>query len=181
WGWDLGWAWLGIGGWHAGKRPFEIVVLLASNTPLPRQDHARFRPGAGYLGLARVSEAVGSYRNSVSEADLARNIDRELISYRSLVKYYVVTGKEDDAKAAQAAEGGLKAAIDQALASTTKPERREGLSKLATEFKNFSSTFAELVKVKDETARIVQDQLLINANMLKYKLDDVANNAPEAE
>jgi len=137
--------------------------------------------GMAYLGFARVSEAVGSYRNSVSEADLARNIDRELISYRSLVKYYVVTGKEDDAKAAQAAEGGLKAAIDQALASTTKPERREGLSKLATEFKNFSSTFAELVKVKDETARIVQDQLLINANMLKYKLDDVANNAPEAE
>jgi len=37
-----------------------------------------------YLGFERVSTGVASYRNSVSEADLARNIDRELISYRAL-------------------------------------------------------------------------------------------------
>ena len=54
--------------------------------------------GIAYLGFERVSAGVATYRNSVSEADLARNIDRELISYRSLVKFYVVTGKEDDAK-----------------------------------------------------------------------------------
>jgi len=65
-----------------------------------------------YFGFDHVSTAVGSYRTSVAEADFARNIDRELISYRSLVKYYVVTGKEDDAKAAQAAEASLKDAID---------------------------------------------------------------------
>ncbi len=55
--------------------------------------------GIAYLGFERVSAGVASYRNSVSEADLARNIDRELISYRALARYYVVTGKEDDAKA----------------------------------------------------------------------------------
>ncbi len=38
--------------------------------------------GIAYLGFERVSAGVASYRNSVSEADLARNIDRELISYR---------------------------------------------------------------------------------------------------
>ena len=38
--------------------------------------------GIAYLGFERVSSGVTSYRNSVSEADLARNIDRELISYR---------------------------------------------------------------------------------------------------
>ena len=32
----------------------------------------------------------------ISEADLARNIDRELISYRALVRYYVATGKDED-------------------------------------------------------------------------------------
>ena len=137
--------------------------------------------GMAYFGFARVSEAVGSYRSSVSEADLARNIDRELISYRSLVKYYVVTGKDDDAKAAQAAQAGLKAAIEQALASTKKPERREGLNKLATEFKNFSSTFARIVKVKGESQLIVQNLLQTNANMFKYKLDDIASNAPDSE
>ena len=87
--------------------------------------------GTAYLGFERIASAVASYRNSVSEADLARNIDRELISYRSLVKYYVVTGKEDDAKAALSAEAGLKDAIDQALNGTRKPARREGLAWLA--------------------------------------------------
>jgi len=58
--------------------------------------------GTAYLRFDGVSRAVASYRNSVAEADLARNIDRELISYRGLARYYVMTGKEDDAKAALA-------------------------------------------------------------------------------
>jgi len=49
--------------------------------------------GFAYLGFERVSTGVASYRKSVTEADLARNIDRELISYRSLALYYGVTGK----------------------------------------------------------------------------------------
>src|SRR5437868_2626190 len=64
--------------------------------------------GIAYLGFERVSSGVASYRNSVSEADLARNIDSDLISYRGLARYYVVTGNEDDAAAALAAEAGLK-------------------------------------------------------------------------
>ena len=74
--------------------------------------------GIAYLGFENVSGGVTSYRNSVSEADLARNIDRELISYRALARYYVVTGKEDDAKATLAAEASLKNAIDQSMRGT---------------------------------------------------------------
>jgi len=137
--------------------------------------------GIAYLGFDRVSGAVVSYRTSVTEADLARNIDRELISYRSLVKYYVVTGKEDDAKAAQAAEATLKAAIEKAIAGTKRPARLEGLNRLTTDFKSFAETFAEIVKVKGESALLVQNQLQTNANMLKYKLDDIMTNASDAE
>src|SRR5215475_12179127 len=74
-----------------------------------------------YFGFEHVSAAVASYRTSVAEADFARNIDRELISYRSLVKYYVVTGKDEDAKAALVAEAGLKDAIEKSLAGTRTP------------------------------------------------------------
>ena len=55
--------------------------------------------GFAYLGFERVSAGVDAYRHSVQEADLARDIDRELISYRSLARYFVVTGKEEDGKA----------------------------------------------------------------------------------
>jgi methyl-accepting chemotaxis protein len=137
--------------------------------------------GTAYFGFDRVSEAVASYRNSVSEADLSRNIDRELISYRSLVKYYVVTGKEDDAKAAQAAEASLKEAIDKSLSGTKQPARLEGIKRLAIEFRNFASTFADILKAKRDSALIVQNQLSRDANMLRYKLDDIASNAAESD
>src|SRR5215831_11634936 len=78
-----------------------------------------------YFGFERVSAGVGAYRASVSEADLARNIDRELLAYRSATRYFVVTGKEEDAKAALEAEASLKNAIDQAVQSAKKPARQE--------------------------------------------------------
>jgi len=137
--------------------------------------------GTAYFGFERVSQAVAAYRRSVSEADLARNIDRELISYRLLVKYYVLAGTEDDAKAALAAEANLKAAIEKAIAGTKTPARREGLNKLAAEFKNFASTFTEIVKVKGESALIVQNRLQNNGNTFKYRLDDIVSNASESE
>ena len=134
-----------------------------------------------YLGFEHVSEAVASYRNSVSEADLARNIDRELIAYRAAAKYYVVTGKEDDAKAAQEAEANLKAAIEKSMSGTKNAARLEGIKRLAIEFRNFSSTFADILKIKRESALIVQNQLGRDANMLRYKLDDISSTAAEAE
>ncbi|WP_247448152.1 HAMP domain-containing protein, partial [Bradyrhizobium sp. 38] len=134
-----------------------------------------------YFGFERVSSGVGSYRASVTEADLARNIDRELLAYRSAVKYFVVTGKEDDAKAALDTEANLKNAIDQATRSAKRPARQESLGKLAKEFSNFSATFAKVLQAKRDSALLVQNQLTRNANLLKYKLDDIGNNASDSE
>jgi methyl-accepting chemotaxis protein len=137
--------------------------------------------GIAYLGFERVSTGVASYRNSVSEADLARNIDRELISYRALARYYVVTGKEDDAKATLTAEASLKDAIDQSMKGTTNPAGLEQVARLAREFRTFTKIFADILKVKRESALVVQNQLTRGGTMLRYKLDDLASNAAEAE
>src|SRR3954454_16926596 len=134
-----------------------------------------------YCGFERVSSGVGSYRASVAEADLARNIDRELLAYRSAVRYFVVTGKEDDAKAALDTEASLKSAIDQAVKNANKPARQESLGKLAKEFSNFSSTFGKVLQAKRDSALLVQNQLTRNANLLKFKLDDIGNNASDSE
>jgi methyl-accepting chemotaxis protein len=137
--------------------------------------------GIAYLGFERVSAGVASYRVSVAEADLARNIDRELISYQALARYYVVTGKEDDATAALAAEASLKDAIDQSMRGTTNPARLDQITRLAREFKAFSKIFAEVIKVKRDSALVTQNQLARGANMLRYKLDDLPSNADDAE
>ena len=137
--------------------------------------------GFAYLGFEHVSAGVDSYRRSVLEADLARNIDRELISYRSLARYFVATGKEADGKAALAAEANLKDAIIQSMKATSNPTRLEQVAKLEREFRTFTKIFADILKVKDESARITQNQLTRTGNSLRYKLDDLPSNADDSE
>ena len=102
--------------------------------------------GFAYLGFEHVSAGVDAYRRSVQEADLARDIDRELISYRSLARYFVVTGKEEDGKAALAAEAGLKDAIIASMKGTTDPARLEQVAKLEREFRAFTKIFADIAQ-----------------------------------
>ncbi|UPK07812.1 HAMP domain-containing methyl-accepting chemotaxis protein [Bradyrhizobium sp. 170] len=137
--------------------------------------------GFAYLGFENVSAGVDSYRHSVQEADLSRDIDRELISYRSLARYFVVTGKEEDGKAALAAEANLKEAIMASMKGTTNPTRLEQIVKLEREFRAFTKIFADILKVKDESARIAQNQLMRSGQSLYYKLDDLSSNADESE
>ena len=128
--------------------------------------------GLAYMGFERVSVGVKAYRNSVSESDLAQNIDRELISYRALARFYVATGKEDDAKAALAAEASLKDAIDQSMRSTTHPARIGQITRLAREFHAFTKIFADVLKAKRDSELVTQNQLTRSGNLLRYKLDD---------
>jgi methyl-accepting chemotaxis protein len=137
--------------------------------------------GFAYVGFERVSSGVATYRKSVTEADLARNIDRELISYRSLARYYVVTGKEEDARAAQAAEAGLKDAIDQSMRGTTNPARLEQVTRLAREFRAFTKIFAEIMKVKEDSEYLTKNGLTRSEMSLEYKFDDLASTAKEHE
>ena len=104
-----------------------------------------------------------------------------MISYRSLARYFVVTGKEEDGKAALAAEASLKEAIDQSMKGTTNASRLDQITKLAREFRAFTKIFADILKVKEESTLIAQNQLTRTGNSLRYKLDDLASNADEAE
>ncbi|THD58721.1 MAG: methyl-accepting chemotaxis protein [Bradyrhizobium sp.] len=137
--------------------------------------------GIAYLGFERISAGVALYRNSVSEADLARNIDRELISYRALARYYVVTGKDDDAKTALAAEASLKDAIDRSMRGTTNPAGLDHVTRLAREFNIFTKIFADILRVKRDSAFTAQNQLARGGTLLRYKLEDLASVAAEAE
>ncbi|HVQ68051.1 MAG TPA: HAMP domain-containing methyl-accepting chemotaxis protein [Bradyrhizobium sp.] len=137
--------------------------------------------GFAYLGFERVSDVVEAYRRSVQEADVARDIDRELISYRALARYFVVTGKEEDGKAALEAEARLKDAILTSMKGTTDRARLEQVAKLEREFRTFTKIFADMLKVKEESARIAQNQLARTGNSLRYKLDDLPSNAEDEE
>ena len=112
---------------------------------------------------------------------MARDIDRELISYRALARYFVVTGKEEDGKAALEAEARLKDAIMASMKGTTDRARLEQVAKLEREFRTFTKIFADMLKTKEESARIAQNQLARTGNSLRYKLDDLPSNAEDEE
>jgi methyl-accepting chemotaxis protein len=149
---------------------FAVVLLLSAVSM-----------GFAWLGFEHVSEGVAAYRKSVTEADLARNIDRELISYRALVRYYVATGKEEDSKAAIAAEAGLKDAINQSMRGTTNPARLEQIAKLEREFHAFTKIFAEILKTKEESEYLTKNALTRSEMSLEYKLDDLASTATDVD
>jgi hypothetical protein len=137
--------------------------------------------GLAYLGFERISAGVVAYRTSVTESDLARNIDRELTAYQGLTRYYVVTGKEEDAKAAVAAEASLKAAIDQLTKVTAAPALLDKINRLAAEFGSFTRIFADILSFKRASALLTQNQLTRGGIVLRYKFDDLISTAGDAQ
>jgi methyl-accepting chemotaxis protein len=137
--------------------------------------------GLAYLGFERISAGVAAYRTSVVESDLARNIDRELISYQALARYYVLSGKEEDATAALNAEASLKDAIEALMRVTTAPVRLDKITRLASEFRSFTRIFADIVSVKRASALLTLEQLTRGGTMLRFKFDDLVNTAGAVE
>nr|WP_183240727.1 HAMP domain-containing methyl-accepting chemotaxis protein [Bradyrhizobium sp. cir1] len=146
------------------------VVLAISATSM----------GFAYYSFERVSLGVGAYRHSVQEADLARNIDRELISYRLLAQYFVVTGREIDGKAALAAEANLRKAIDSSMNGTTSALRLDQITTLTRDFAAFSNIFADILRVRAESSMTAQGPLTRSATSLRYKLDDLSSETADS-
>src|SRR5207237_2167542 len=69
----------------------------------------------------------------------------------------------------------------QSMKGTTHPARLDQITRLAREFRTFTKIFADILKVKRESALVMQNQLTRGGNLLRYKLDDLASNAAEAE
>jgi CHASE3 domain sensor protein len=157
-------------GWFSIKFPtlrFRAKIMLGFAVTLAISAASM---GCAYLGFEHVSSGVAAYRLSVTEADISRNIDRELISYRSLARYFVVTGKEEDSKAALVAEASLKEAIIAAMKGTANPARLDQVTKLEREFRAFTKIFAEIVKLKEESALIAKNQLARSGTAMRFKL-----------
>ncbi len=130
-----------------------------------------------YFGFERIQAAVASYRASVSEADLARTVDRELIAYQGLARAYTLTGATDDETAAKAAEENLKGAIAKSVAATTGAARREQVGKLEAEFQRFTKVFGEIITLTRENNKIAADELNSVGNKIRFKFDDLADTA----
>ena len=133
------------------------------------------------MGFERVSSGVGSgYRQSVAEADLARNIDHgSLVPLAGVCP--VVTAREKTARRRSGPKTSLRDAIVQSMKGTTDPARLDQVRKLEREFRAFTKIFAEIPEVKDGSTAIAQNRLTRSATTLRYKLDDLPSTTDDSE
>jgi hypothetical protein len=79
------------------------------------------------------------------------------------------------------AEASLKEAIIAAMKGTTNPARLDQVTKLEREFRAFTKIFAEIVKLKEESALIAKNQLARSGTAMRFKLDDLPSNADDSQ
>lgn len=67
-------------------------------------------------------------------------------------------------------------------AQGSQPERSHFVHprRLANDFGAFTRIFADILKVKNDSALVAQNQLTHGGTMLRYKLDDLASKAARA-
>jgi methyl-accepting chemotaxis protein len=183
---------------HEVERVRGIAVgwlkVVRSSLPLAKMPTLRFRGkvlvgfscllvvsaismGFAYFGFERIAGSVAAYQAGVAESDAARNIDRDLMSYRDLVHYYIVTGNDDDAKAALTAQGQLKATIAQAYNATKDADRQKRIADLEKKFELFAATFDSTLNAKREYSTLADNQVVAKGAALRYKLEDLAATA----
>ncbi|WP_083909505.1 methyl-accepting chemotaxis protein [Rhodopseudomonas sp. B29] len=168
----------GPGGWSAalpalrfrGKVTLGFAVVLGITA---------VSMGLAYLGFEQVSGVAVGYRDAVRQSDLARDIDSALTAYRARARFYIVTGKDDDAKAAIAAQQALKSAINRSLQSADDPQQRDRIARLSGEFDRLAGVFADIQSLKNDSALLVQNRLVRGGNSLRYKIEDLASEAGE--
>lgn len=132
--------------------------------------------GVAYFGFERISQGISSYHDIVGETDAARDIDRGLVEYQLLARYYALTGYAADEAAARAAEAELRKAIRRAETVATQ-DRWQQIATLSGKFVDFTKLFAQVVEIKSENAGIASNQLLRLGNFFRYRLEDLADTA----
>ncbi|MDH2406640.1 methyl-accepting chemotaxis protein [Bradyrhizobium sp. SSUT18] len=126
--------------------------------------------GATYFGFERVSVGSSAYQSIVVQSDTTREIDRALLAYRHLVRYYVQTGLPGDLSAAKEAELELSDTIKNA--SEVLIFSNDRVSSLQEKFRTFASIFTNVVALKTKNRKNAAD-LNNTMELLRSKIDEV--------
>src|SRR5579871_652926 len=122
------------------------------------------------LGLNRVAASAASYQEIVVQSDVTRDIDRELVAFRLLMKYFAVTGDDPDRVAAKESETALSNAIQTAIKVATS-YNRESFLKLQAAFSDLTKLFDRLVTLKTSNGRIGTDELRLINSALRGQIE----------
>ncbi|TAK48133.1 MAG: methyl-accepting chemotaxis protein [Xanthobacteraceae bacterium] len=145
---------------------FAVVLLIAASGM-----------GIAYNGYEKISSGFAAYRSSMSDAEHARTIDRELVAYLQLTRYYVLTGTEEDASALVIAQEALKSAIAEARKAIVNPQHRKPIEELNTTLQTFVGALDDIITAKRAVNSLTADQISTGFNGIRWKLGDLEEAA----
>ncbi|ANW00159.1 methyl-accepting chemotaxis protein [Bradyrhizobium icense] len=130
-----------------------------------------------YLAFSRIAVAVSSNGEVSVDSELVSSIDRDLVSYQGLVRYFAVTGKDADADAALRAEERLATAMEKARTAASLQTRLGQVENLAQKFGQFRKKFADLLQAQRNIASLSSKIRATTANTRKQNEELLANAA----
>ena len=134
-----------------------------------------------FLAYDKVRGARQSYKAGSELANLARELDRDMSTYRLQVRQFAITGDESDALAAASGQRTVKAVIDSLTTRDSEPDR---VAALASKFAEFSVLFERMRSLKAENTVIASNQVARTGTMLRLKFEslvEMTKGASDAE
>ncbi|UEM06965.1 methyl-accepting chemotaxis protein (plasmid) [Skermanella rosea] len=122
--------------------------------------------------LVMVGDAFHVYAGKVEIVDTARTVERDMSEVRRFVREYAITGRADQAEAARAAMGRLRAGLDRGLTLVSEADLRGDLTESLRRFDAYSRSFDDIVAWKTEADRLVREVLDPDGNTAVRDLEE---------
>jgi methyl-accepting chemotaxis protein len=133
-----------------------------------------------YLSFGKVSDTFDAYANRVLVVGIARDVDREFLATRRLVREFVFTGEDADVIAAQKGKADLQAAIARGLSVIKNPERHRRMEDISRKLETYMQSFDKVVVQKREQIKLITETLDPSGMKARVDFEQLQSGAAKA-
>ncbi|WP_186293979.1 methyl-accepting chemotaxis protein [Bradyrhizobium guangdongense] len=130
-----------------------------------------------YVGYDRVLDGYTTYREAVSDWSQVESIDQASTRFQFAIAKFVLTAADDDAALARDAESSLGAAVEKALQTTQRGDRRADLKALSDQFGKMTVAFGGVLELTAKRLRPSKDDFARLSAALRTKIEALAESA----
>jgi methyl-accepting chemotaxis protein len=112
-----------------------------------------------YHGFGKVSEGFETFKQRVTVVGIVRDVDREFVALRRLVREFALSGDEALIEPAQKQRATVTAKITEGLNEIKNPERHQKIAEIAGQFEKYGKDLDRLIALKQEQNKEVKEVL----------------------
>ena len=157
--------------WGIGKKimaGFALVLLLMLVVG-----------GIAYWGLSSASSGFTEYREMARDANLAGELQANMLMVRMNVKDFLISGSQKDIDQYQEYLEQMNGFLETAQMEIKDPERARLIEEIDDALKEYSASFEKVALLMKERNRLVHEVLDIKGPALEASLTDIMTSADE--